>query len=301
MLILTVNTQIPIRLDRYLKNLYPALTQGLLQKALRLGQIKVNDKKSAANFRLVDLDIISIHNDKLKLQDNRSSIKSFSVSVITLADKILHDYLIYSDEEFIAINKPAGLATQGGSKINFSINDALCYLNQNTYDLRLVHRLDKETSGILLIAKNYLASIKLTKAFQEKKIQKTYLAITFGCPNKTSGEISGLIGKNKNGAFELVQDDLINGKMAITQYKLLKTIGKCSLIEFKPLTGRTHQIRFHAQSLNCPIVGDSKYGSLESKSFSKNMLLHASNVILSCEIFGKLIKIDAKLPYYFIN
>ena len=170
----------------------------MLQKALRLGQIKVNDKKTTANLRLIDSDIIEIDNERLKLLDNNSTVKSFSSSVITLADKILHDYLIYSDDDMISINKPAGLATQGGSKINLSIDEALCYLNQNGHDFRLVHRLDKETSGILLIAKNYLASVKLTKAFQEKKIHKTYLAVTLGHPKNKSGEISGLIGKNKN-------------------------------------------------------------------------------------------------------
>ena len=301
MILLTVNTALPVRLDRYLTKLYPTLTQGILQKALRFGFIKVNYKKSSTNIRVVNSDIISVDNEKLTLREKDSSEQYFSPSVIKLANKILNDYLIFNDEDLIAINKPVGLATQGGSKINLSINDALCYLNQNGYDLRLVHRLDKETSGILLIAKNYLASTKLTKAFQEKQIHKTYIAVTLGRPNKPNGEISGLIGKNKDGAFEIVKEDALNGKIAITQYKLLKTIGDCSVIEFTPLTGRTHQIRFHAKSMNCPIIGDSKYGNLESRSLSKYMQLHASSVILDKEIFGALIRIDAKLPCYFKN
>jgi len=303
MILLTAKVHFPIRLDRYLKNLYPDITQGILQKALRSGWVKVNQKKSSANLRLENSDVISIEDDKLKLKvsNDKNSNQLFSNSTISLANKILNDYLIYEDEDIIAINKPGGLATQGGSKISFSINDSLNYLNQGWYDLRLVHRLDKETSGILLIAKNYLASVKLTKAFEEKKIQKTYIAVTLGRPIKETGEISGLIGKNRNGMFEVVKDDIENGKMAITRYKLLKTFGDTSIIEFTPLTGRMHQLRFHAQSLNCPIIGDSKYGSLASKALSQNMLLHAKTIILNPEIFGKDIKIEADLPDYFMK
>jgi 23S rRNA pseudouridine955/2504/2580 synthase len=299
MILHTVKTTIPVRLDRYLARLYPNLTQGILQKSLRLGLIKVNDKKSSANLRLVDADLVSIDNEKLTLQYSHSSQQYFSQPVISLAGKILNDYLIFDNEDFMAINKPIGLATQGGSKINLSIDEALCYLNKNGYDLRLVHRLDKETSGVLLIAKNYLASTKLTKAFEQKQIHKTYIAVTFGIPAKPRGEVSCLIGKNREGAFEIVKEDALNGKIAITKYKVLKTMGNCAVIKFIPLTGRTHQIRFHARYLNCPIIGDHKYGNAQSTTLSKNMLLHASNVLLDKDIFGITIKIQAELPSYF--
>jgi 23S rRNA pseudouridine955/2504/2580 synthase len=233
------------------------------------------------------------------LQEDNIDKQNFSPSVMKLADKILGNYLIYSDDHLIAINKPTGLATQGGSKITLSVDDAISYLNQQGNDYRLVHRLDKETSGVLLIAKNYLAAHKLTNAFKEKIINKIYIAITLGKPLKDEGEISNFISKNRGGTYETIKEDKENGKLAVTQYKLLKFSEDLGLIEFMPKTGRTHQLRFHAQKLGCPIIGDSKYGSQISKTYSEQMLLHAQKIILPEQLFGTQIIIEAKLPYYF--
>lgn len=299
MSIIKVDCLLPCRLDRYLKKLYPSLTQGIIERSLRLNHIMVNSGKVAASLRLSSGDEISI-DDKLDLQTKENSGKSFSNVATILASKLLREYLIYQNEWFIAINKPTNLATQGGSKINLSIDEALQYLNSKGADFKLVHRLDKDTSGILLIAKNYAASIKLVQAFHDKIIQKTYLAITLGRPPNDEGEISGMIGKNKGGTYQIVQNDVKDGKLAITRYKILKKLNdKLSLIEFTPLTGRMHQLRFHAKMLGCPIIGDSKYGNTESMELSKQMLLHAKKIVLPAEIFGNEIIIEAELPQYF--
>ncbi len=299
MSIIKVDCLLPCRLDRYLKRLYPSLTQGIIERALRLKQIMVNSSKVEANLRVNSGDEIFL-DDKLSLPTVVTSNKVFSNAAIILANKLLTEYLIYQNEWFIAINKPAGLATQGGSKISLSIDEALQYLNSKGADFKLVHRLDKETSGILLIAKNYLASAKLTKGFHDKVIQKTYLAISLGAPPHKEGEISGMIGKNKDGAYQIVRNDEEDGKLAITRYKLLKKLdNNLSLIEFSPLTGRMHQLRFHAKMLSCPIIGDPKYGSPESRELSRQMLLHAKRVILPADLFGEEIIIDTELPKYF--
>lgn len=334
-MIIKVDTTIPCRLDKYLRRLYPKLTQGIIERALRQKQIIVNGHKVEANLRVKEDDEIFI-NDKLSLPQEENLEVTFSDSIIKLASKITKDYLIYENEHFIAINKPAGLATQGGTKINLSIDDALKYLNYKnsnivksapfeykaqgatpidnrratsndvvewgSFDYKLVHRLDKETSGLLLVAKNYESSVKLVNAFKEKLIAKTYIAVVFGRPLEGSGEIRGLIGKKRDGAYEIVDVDNENGKLAITYYKLLKPLNNnLSLIEFTPITGRMHQLRFHAKLLNCPIVGDTKYGSAQSSSYSKHMLLHASNIVLHEKIFGEEITLEAKLPNYFFN
>ncbi len=299
MAILNVDLELPCRLDRYLKKLYPSLTQGIIERALRFKQIMVNSCKVAANLRINVGDQIFIE-DSLNLQPPKISGRIFASSAIILSGKLLKDYLIYQDEWLIAINKPAGLATQGGSKINLSIDDALQYLNSQGADFKLVHRLDKDTSGILLIAKNYASSIKLVKAFQEKDIQKTYIAVVLGKLPQFEGEISGMIGKNRGGAYETVQNDEENGKLSITRYKLLKNLHNgLTLVEFTPLTGRMHQLRFHAKMLACPIIGDRKYGTLEAIALSKEMLLHAKKIILPEKILGKEIIIDTTLPSYF--
>ncbi|WP_375326654.1 RluA family pseudouridine synthase [Candidatus Tisiphia endosymbiont of Nemotelus uliginosus] len=307
MLRLEVNAASPCRLDRYLKRLYPGLTQGIIERSLRHKKIMVNACKVEASVRITVGDKIFL-DAALHLNPQKATSKNFSDSAIILAGKLLKDYLIYQDNYLIAINKPEGIATQGGSKISLSIDDALQYLNSRGGEFKLVHRLDKDTSGILLIAKNYSSSIKLVKSFQEKIIQKTYIAVVLGNLTKNEGQIVGMIGKNRDGVYETVQDDPANGKLAITSYRLLEVLGlssisnlKISLIEFVPLTGRMHQLRFHAKMLNCPIIGDKKYGSLEAIALSKEMLLHAKKVVLPEQIFGKEIIMEAELPHYFNN
>ncbi|MCC8417547.1 MAG: RluA family pseudouridine synthase [Rickettsia endosymbiont of Bryobia graminum] len=299
-MIILVDIELPIRLDRYLKKLYPNLTQGIIQKALRQKKITVNSAKVEGATRINAGDQIFI-NDSLNLVSTDTPHKKFSNSVISLANKLITEYLVYQDNNLYVINKPSSIATQGGSKINLSIDDALQYLNSLGEDLRLVHRLDKDTSGILLIAKNYLASIKLMRAFQEKIIQKTYLAVTLGKLLKQEGEIRGMIAKSRVENYETMENDEENGKLAITHYKLLEFQKKSniSLIEFTPLTGRMHQLRFHAKILGCPIIGDIKYGSNESIALSKNMLLHAKKITLPAEVFGEEIIIEVDLPGYF--
>ena len=299
MAILNVDIELPCRLDRYLKKLYPSLTQGMVERALRFKQIMVNSCKVAANLRIKAGDQIFIE-DSLNLEPQKVSDRVFSSSTVILAGKLMKDYLVYQDEWLISINKPSGLATQGGSKIGLSIDDALQYLNSQGADLKLVHRLDKDTSGILLIAKNYASSIKLVKAFKEKNIQKTYIAVVLGNLPQHEGEISGMIGKNRVGAYGTVQNDEEHGKLAITCYKLLKNLNNgLTLVEFTPLTGRMHQLRFHAKMLGCPIIGDTKYGTQEAMALSKEMLLHAKKIILPEKIFGKEIIINIDLPGYF--
>lgn len=291
---LLVNTEIQTRFDRYLKRIYTHLTQGTLEQNLRKGLIKVNGRKCKANLRVSTGDRVFI-SDKLNFKEQTAGAEEFSDSIKKFSEKLLQRYQIYCDDELIAINKPAGIAVQGGSKISLSIDDALKYLNTLSNDFRLVHRLDKSTSGVLLIAKGHMSAFKLTKAFKDRLIKKVYLAIVSGKPQKPSGQIFHLMTKNNNGVVSITEDD---GKIAITDYKIIKDFGSYSLIEFMPLTGRTHQIRVHAQTLGCHIVGDIKYGSTE---YNKGkLLLHAEKVILPQDIFGKEIVIKAALPDYFV-
>jgi 23S rRNA pseudouridine955/2504/2580 synthase len=282
-----VETEIPTRLDRYLKRINPNLTQGLIEQLLRNKKITLNDQKVQARHRVINGDKILI--PLLLHTDTDNNVRIFSHSSIKLAEKILNQYIIYDHQEFIAINKPAGLATQGGSKINISIDESLSYLNHKNSNFKLVHRLDKDTSGILLIAKNHSGAYKLTQGFKDKVIQKTYIAVVLGAPLKKAGEISGLISKANTQV----------SKLAITQYRVLKTTGELSLIEFTAITGRMHQLRLHAQALGCPIIGDLKYGNKLSSSKSDHMLLHAKKIVISSTIFGEDIIIQAEIPSYF--
>ncbi len=298
-MIITVNTPIASRLDKYLRRMYPFFTQGMIEKALRQKQIIVNAKKAEAALRVVEGDKIFIHN-KFNLPITQPTELIFTDAEIILAKKITAEYLIYEDDNIIAINKPAGLATQGGSKINLSVDSALKYLNSQGADFKLVHRLDKETSGLLLIAKNYVSSVKLHDAFKNKLVEKTYLAVTYGKPTKNTGKVKTKIEKSKGSIPKITYIENNNGKLAITYYKLLKSFpNNLFLVKFNPITGRMHQLRLHAKLLGCSILGDNKYGNEKLMPYSQYMFLHASNIILSKKVFGKEVNLEAKLPSYF--
>lgn len=290
-----VQSSRPIRLDRYLRRHYPDVTQGVIEKALRKGKIKLNAVKSKTSMRVVGDDIITIFPGILVNNDNSESI-NFSQNIISLADKLLSEYILFSSEEFIAINKPEGLAVQGGSKISVSIDEALKYLNhrQGT-EYKLVHRLDKDTSGVLLIANGFDSAAKLGEAFGNKLINKVYIAVLSGCPANLEGTLTHEIGKDRSGIFEVVKELDVGGKMAETNYKVLKSNTDLSLVEFRPITGRMHQLRFHSQFLGCPILGDNKYGGQKYR----RMLLHAKKITIPASVFGRKITVDSDLPYEF--
>lgn len=284
----------PMRLDRYLRTIDPSLAQGIIEKALRNGDIKLaSHAKLKASHRVQDGDIIFV-SDRLSIATKIVN-QSFSESTIVLADKILGEYLLYEHPEFFVINKPASLATQGGSKIALSIDHALKYLNTLNNDLRLVHRLDKETSGLLLIAKNRLAATKLAKGFKDRIIKKKYLALVSGKVDKQNGRIESSLLKIHD---KMVQHD--SGKLAITDYKIMRIFAEkgidIAMIEFLPQTGRMHQLRYHAAEIGAPIIGDKKYGS---KIYSANLMLHAASITIPKAIFDNEIIISAPLPMHF--
>lgn len=298
MLKIKINTDAPVRLDRYLRRIYPRLTQGVLEKALRVKHITLHNARTTSNKHVSQGDIIFVEQNKFNIDlylDKHADQIIDTKEVKLLAKKLLSEYLLYECDEFIAINKPYGLATQGGSKISLSIDDAIKYINNISNKLlKLVHRLDKDTSGVLLIAKGYDSSTKLMHAFKERKIEKKYLAIVENTPKSQEGIIQNYIAKDISRDYEIVKEvhaeNNSNAKFAETQYKVLSSNGRYSYIEFIPKTGRTHQIRVHSQSLKCPIVGDKKYGNHKYQ----RMMLHAFEVNIPRDIFGKSHTIQVK-------
>ncbi|PCJ27158.1 MAG: pseudouridine synthase [Rickettsiales bacterium] len=289
-----IQSSSPIRLDRYLRREFSNLTQGVIEKALRSGAVKLNDSKPKSSTRIQKDDILTIAEGAFpdKLAGNAGDTKHFSQNVIALAEKLLSKYLLFSSDEFIAIDKPCNLATQGGSKISLSVDDALAYLNsqENSNDgYKLAHRLDKETSGILLIAKGAENAARLGTAFQDKLIKKTYIGLLSSCPAELEGKIVNNIGKDRSGIFEVVKELASGGKLAETHYKVLKKKGSSVLVQFNPLTGRMHQLRFHSKHIGCPIIGDKKYGGKESA----RMFLHAQKIVISPAVFGAEIIIES--------
>ena len=186
--------------------------------------------------------------------------------------------------EYIAINKPSGISVQGGSKQKFHIDEMLKHISSHDISPKLVHRIDKDTSGLLLIAKNNKTAKKLASFFQDQKIIKTYLAIVSPCPRNDIGTIDLPLSKSSSKAYQRMLVDQNKGKTAITEYKVVDKIGSnVALVALYPKTGRTHQLRVHLEYINASIIGDNKYkGTSEIYKSSQNLLLHRKLSIIKC-------------------
>lgn len=281
-----------IRLNRWFLKYYPDLTLGRLQKLLRTKQIKVDGKRAEAALRLSAGQEIRIPplNEEM-LEQKRKEIAQKDADFI-------RSLVIYKDNNIIAINKPSGLAVQGGTNTSRHIDGMLDALSfEKTERPRLVHRIDKDTSGILILARNRQWADLLTKAFREHSLQKTYLALVAPAPEKEEGEIKAPL--EKIGEKVHVSDA---GKPSRTFYNTIDSVGsKFALLAAEPLTGRTHQIRAHLEYIGSPIVGDNKYFGTEKQKFallSDKLHLHAYKIDLSA-LYNKKLVIKAPLQDYF--
>jgi 23S rRNA pseudouridine955/2504/2580 synthase len=283
------------RLDQWLKTQYPNLSYGVLQKWLRTGQIRLNGKRSKGSAIVKEGDRLRLP-PQIKFLPPLTSRPMIKHSAKTL--ELLKHNIIFDDEDCCVINKPIGLAVQGGTRVKDYVDLYLAKLfPENAEPLRLTHRIDKDTSGILLLAKLKEAARRFTKLFKEQLIQKRYLAIVVGQPKAKAGVIKAPVHKKEHS-------EPIGQKAAITEYRVLaKSTANLSLLELIPKTGRTHQLRIHcAINLECPILGDGKYGGKQAQPFPKRLSihLHAFQMKVPDET-GLIYQFTAPLPEYFQN
>ena len=269
----------PSKLDSWLKHKLK-LPYSLIQKLIRKKSIKVNGKVAKTSLILAADDEVKIYANISEFNDfqQNPSKKAIPAKIIELIKKSI----IYQDKQIIIINKPSGIAVQGGSGIKYSIDDALALLADADEKLRLTHRIDKDTTGILVLAREKESAKIIADGFKNKLITKTYVALLEGKPKNSSGTVKIKIAKELSGKIEkVIENDA--GQDSITEYKLIDhTNGKFSLVIFTPITGRTHQIRVVAKHLGCPIVGDRKYGSkIVNNGLTAKMHLHAYKIDLS--------------------
>ena len=257
--------------DRWFKNKVLDIPQSLIEKIIRKNQAKVNGKKTKSSYRVNEDDIVEIFNyEKIKISEKKA-ITQYIPSA-TERDKY-DDFIIENNENFIVINKPAGIAVQSGTKSFKNIVDTL---RKTKYfeDSKpfIVHRLDKETSGILIVAKTREYAQLFTSLFRIRKIHKTYLAVVYG---EVSKEV------------KVLEDDLVVYEKerkivqkAISYIKILKSNSEYSLLELRPITGRKHQLRKQLYNIGNSIIGDDKYYVKRGKNFikSKNLMLHAYEI-----------------------
>lgn len=282
-----------MRLNRWFLKYYPSLPLGRLQKLLRTKQIKVDGKKAETSLKLMAGQEIRIPPLNDEVQAPRSDRELSANDCV-----FIQNLVIYKDPNIIVLNKPSGLAVQGGTNTSRHLDAMLPALAFEKEEApKLVHRIDKDTSGILVLARNRKTADNLTRAFREHRLQKTYLALVRGCPKKQSGEIKAPL--EKVGEKMTVSDA---GKPAVTEYEVLDEVGdKFALVAASPLTGRTHQIRAHLEYIGTPIVGDARYYGAERQRFADladKLHLHAYKIDLSV-LYNKPKVIKAPLPEHF--
>ena len=292
---------IGIRLDKVLLKKFNGLGFIKIQKLIRVGFFKVNNKKVKANYKVNAYDKIQYSNKSIN--ENESKFKKDIYDILIKYKKQIADIkknIIFEDNFLLVINKPYGIPVQGGNKVNFNIDLILPLLTEDNSLLRLVHRIDKNTSGILVLAKSKKVAQNITMLFKENKIKKKYLTIVEGKLTKRIGKISLPITKKKILGIEKMVVDPNSKEKAETSYKVVDCKKGLSLLEVYPKTGRKHQIRVHLQSINHPILGDKKYNKINNdyqEVSSKKMHLHANEIQFVSNNSKYFIK--APLPNFF--
>ncbi|HYD98421.1 MAG TPA: RluA family pseudouridine synthase [Alphaproteobacteria bacterium] len=274
------------RLDRWFKRHYPQVTHGHLQKLLRTGQVRVEGKRAKADQRLEPGQTVRV--PPIRPEDDRPEAAKARPAVSEREAKELLRRVLYKDDDVIVIDKPHGLAVQGGTGTTKHLDGMLDALAFDGERPKLVHRLDRDTSGVLVLARNVFAANALAKTFRGHEARKIYWAIVMGHPQPYQGRIDLALAKQAGPRGERVAEAGEEGQKAVTVYTTLEHIGrKAAWLALWPQTGRTHQLRVHcASALKCPILGDGKYGEgaahadLLGSEIDNKLHLHARRIIM---------------------
>jgi 23S rRNA pseudouridine955/2504/2580 synthase len=266
------------RIDNFLIAKLKGVPRSRIYRLLRKGEVRLNKGRIKPDRRLKEGDLVRIPPIRESQPAPRPTATRREMTL--LEDRILHE-----DERLIVLNKPAGMAVHGGSGVSHGVIETLRQLRGDASYLELVHRLDRETSGCLLIAKKRSALRQLHEYLRKKSLRKHYLALVAGSFPKRRNQLSAPLLKNELQSGERISQVRADGKEARTLFKVIRYYRDATLVEARPLTGRTHQIRVHCQYLGHPIIGDRKYGDDDVNREMRNkgvrrMLLHASEIWL---------------------
>ncbi|MEM8839022.1 MAG: RluA family pseudouridine synthase [Pseudomonadota bacterium] len=297
-----------MRLDRWFKTHYPGVGFGHLQKLLRSGQVRVDGARAKSSTRLAAGQIVRV-----------PPVGSDAERVAPLTHKTMRDRhdgdviaanLLYEDDKVLVINKPAGLAVQGGSGLNRHVDGMLeAYRDRKGQKPRLVHRLDRDTSGVLVVARTRLAASFLTKAFRERTTKKVYWALVRGVPRPPQGRLSTFLIKDEDEygdqKMRVILDKQKGADHAVTLYSAMEWVGQTlSWMSLRPVTGRMHQLRAHMDYLGHPIIGDKKYFSVENwelpGGIQNKLHLHARRLVIPHPDGGS-IDVTAPLPPHMVQ
>jgi 23S rRNA pseudouridine955/2504/2580 synthase len=286
------------RLDRWIRRRYPTLAFGRAQKLMRTGQIRVDGKRARGDTRLAAGQRVRIPPLDVTPRSERPA-----PSVGPRDAEALRAAVLYRNDDVIAIDKPSGLPVQGGTHAERHLDAMLDALRFGAAERpRLVHRLDRDTSGVLLLARHARAARWLTAAFRARETKKLYWACVVGRPKMDEGRIDVALAKLPGRAGERVVADEDEGKRAVTEYRVVDSAGTtASWLALMPATGRTHQLRAHCAALGTPILGDGKYGGkaafLPGADLARRLHLHARSITFA-KPDGQVLTITAPLPQH---
>lgn len=297
-----------LRLDRWFKIHFPTVGYGYLQKLLRSGQVRVNGKRVEANTRVAVDDAIrvpKIAREQAKVVPVPSTVHS--AGQLTHADRaLIESIILYEDDHVLVLNKPFGIAVQGGTGTKRHIDGILAAMADRFGGERprLVHRLDRDTTGVLMVAKHRNAAAKLGRIFQTRSAAKTYWALVRGVPAPRQGRIEAALVKAATPEGDRVRKALPGEQEvamhATTHYNVIERVGqKAAWVSLKPVTGRQHQLRAHMAMIKHPIIGDNKYAGDTTEfaaAVEQRLHLHARRLIMPHPITGGRIDVTAPLP-----
>jgi 23S rRNA pseudouridine955/2504/2580 synthase len=289
-----------IRLDRWFKRHLPEASFNLVSRWARTGQLRVDGKRAAPGDRLEAGQQIRVPpaepHANPRPKPERPTLSEDEIAFV-------NEIVIHRDPQAIVVNKPPGLATQGGTKTRTHLDGLLDGLADEAGQRpKLVHRLDKDTSGVLLLARTARAAAFFSKAFSGRTARKVYWAIVVGVPDIKDGMIDLPLAKQPGTGGEKMHVDEAEGQAARTRYRVIERAGnRAAWVELQPLTGRTHQLRVHMAAIGHPIVGDGKYGGQEAfltGAISRKLHLHARRLRIDHPDGGSL-DVTAELPAHF--
>jgi pseudouridine synthase, RluA family len=297
-----------MRVDRWFKTHYPGLGFTPLQKLLRTGQVRVDGGRVKADTRLQPGQVVRV--PPLGVDEKASGPLTGKTIRGREDGDVLSAMLLHEDDKVLVFNKPAGLAVQGGSGISRSVDSMLeAWRNRKGEKPRLVHRLDRDTSGVLVVARTRGAAQALTASFRERDTKKTYWALVKGVPRKAEGKISTWLVKETTpdgDRMRIARHGEEGADHAVSYYRVIETAGqRLTWLEMEPYTGRTHQLRVHALHMGTPIIGDPKYFEHDTNwefpgGIQKRLHLHARRIIIPHPAGGRL-DVTAPLPPHMVQ
>ena len=281
------------RIDNFLVSYLKGVPKSRVYRILRKGEVRVNKGRVKAEYRLCEGDVV-------RVPPVRVSDKAPAKGVSTSLSKLLQDSILFEDDRLLIVNKPSGLAVHGGSGINQGLIEALRVMRPEARFLELVHRLDRDTSGCIMIAKKRSMLRFLHEQLRIGIVDKRYLALVSGrWPNRRK-VVSAPLLKNHLQSGERMVNVSPEGKKSVTEFSIVERYSQATLVEAKPITGRTHQIRVHALHVGHPLLGDDKYGDQQACKYFKTLglkrlFLHAANLTVPMPEGEEPLRVSADL------